>query len=125
MTPTARTRLGSAGEALARSRLESLGGQFLAANWRCSAGELDLVMRDGDELVFVEVKLRRGEAMGRAEEAVSRAKGRKLMAAADAFLAEHPDLDDLIWRIDLVAVTLDARGAVARFTHWPNAVLAE
>jgi Holliday junction resolvase-like predicted endonuclease len=46
------------------------------------------------------------------------------LAAAEWYLAEHPELDDLIWRIDLVAITLDASGAVRRLTHVPNAVVA-
>jgi uncharacterized protein (TIGR00252 family) len=90
MTATARSRLGKSGEELARRYLERKGFDFVAANWRCRAGELDLVMRDGDTLVFVEVKTRHGEAAG---------------------------------RVDLVAVTLDGRGAVERVTHWPDAVV--
>ena len=122
MSPTPRRRLGDRGEERARRFLEAKGYAFLAANWRCAAGELDLVMRDGDEVVFVEVKLRRGEAMGRAEEAVSSAKGRRLLASGEWFLADRPDLGDAIWRIDLVAITLDPSGAVKRVTHVENAV---
>ena len=122
MSPTPRRRLGDRGEERARRFLEAKGYAFLAANWRCAAGELDLVMRDGDEVVFVEVKLRRGEAMGRAEEAVSSAKGRRLLASGEWFLADRPDLGDAIWRIDLVAITLDPSGAVERVTHVENAV---
>ena len=119
---TPRRRLGTLGEAHARRYLAARGYQFITANWRCAAGELDLVMRDGDEVVCVEVKTRRGEGAGRAEEAISPAQGRRLLAAAEWFLTERPELGDLIWRIDLVAITLDARGAVSRVTHWPNAV---
>lgn len=124
MTATDRTRLGHAGEQFARVHLESLGWTFVTANWHCRAGELDLVMRDGDELVFVEVKLRRGEQSGSAEEAVSVRKARRLMAAADYFLFEHPGFQDLIWRIDLLAITLDATGVVRRTSHIENAILA-
>jgi putative endonuclease len=124
MTLTDRMRLGHAGEHFARSHLEALGWKFVAANWHCHSGEIDLVMRDGDELVFVEVKLRHGERAGRAEEAVSSRKARRLMAAADYFLLEHPACQDLIWRIDLLAITLDATGAVRRTSHIENAILA-
>ena len=58
--PDARRRLGDQGEGHARRYLEARGLTFVAANWRCPAGELDLVMRDGDEIVFVEVKTRHG-----------------------------------------------------------------
>ena len=67
-------------------------------------------MTDGDELVFVEVKTRVGRAMGSAEEALTSSKARKLVATAEWYLAEHPELGDPIWRIDLVAITLDATG---------------
>ena len=122
MSPTARRGLGDAGERHARRYLEAKGYAFVAANWRCPAGELDLVMRDGDELVFVEVKTRRGEGAGRAEEAVSPAKGRRLLAAAEWFLAGSPELSELVWRVDLIAITLDPAGAVRRLTHLVNAV---
>lgn len=124
MNPTPRRRLGTRGEDQARRYLEDRGYQFLAANWHCAAGELDLVMRDGNEIAFVEVKTRRGEASGRAEEAISAAQGRRLLAAAEWFLAEHPELDDLIWRIDLVAITLTDADAGPRLTHVVNAVVS-
>ena len=120
--PTPARRLGDGGEGHARRFLEAKGYVFVAANWRCPAGELDLVMRDGEEVVFVEVKTRRGEGMGRAEEAITPAKAGRLLTTGEWFLAQTPDLADAIWRVDLVAITLDRRGAVARLTHAVNAV---
>lgn len=120
MTPTARQGLGAAGERLARRHLEQRGYQFIAANWRCSSGELDLVMRDGEVLVFVEVKTRRGDRLGAAEEAVTGAQANRLLIAAQCFLAERADLVDPFWRIDLVAVTLAPSGAVSRLSHVEN-----
>lgn len=125
MSPTARRRTGDRGEALARDLLEQQGLRWIASNWHCAAGELDLVMQDREELVFVEVKTRRGESHGRAEESVTPAKGRRLLAAAEWFVAEHPDLGQMIWRIDLVAITLDRDGAVVRSTHLVNAIVAD
>ena len=122
MSPTARRRLGDRGEERARRYLEGKGYVFVAANWRCPAGELDLVMRDGEEVVFVEVKTRRGEAMGRAEEAISPAKARRLLAAGESYLARTPEPAEAIWRVDLVAITLDRSGAVERLTHVENAI---
>ena len=122
MSPTPRRRLGDQGEGHARRYLEARGLTFVIANWRCPAGELDLVMRDGDEIVFVEVKTRHGERMGRAEEAISAAQGRRLLAAGEWFLAETTAPADAIWRVDLVAITLDGTGAVRRLTHVVNAV---
>jgi putative endonuclease len=120
---TARTRLGWSGEGHARRFLEARGLRYVEGNWRCPAGELDLVMRDGDEVVFVEVKTRRGEGMGRAEEAVSAAQAGRLLAAGEWYLAAAPELADRVWRIDLVAITLAADGSVARISHVENAVV--
>jgi putative endonuclease len=120
---TPRLRLGRGGETAARTFLEGLGYTFVAANWRWRSGELDLVMRDGDLLVFVEVKTRHGEAAGRAEEGISYAQGRRILATAELFVAKHPDLDVSAWRVDLVAVTIDRGDNPVRITHWPDAIV--
>jgi putative endonuclease len=120
---TTRTEFGLRGERYARARLERLGWSFVAANWHCRAGELDLIMRAEDALIFVEVKTRRGEWGGRAEESISTAKAARLLNAAEWFVAEHPDLDGLIWRIDLVAITVNDQDRVERWTHIRNAVV--
>ncbi|MCC6675041.1 MAG: YraN family protein [Thermomicrobiales bacterium] len=113
--------LGARAEALAVDALVRRGYRLIETNWRCSAGELDAVMMDEQELVFVEVKARTGSARGAAEEALTMAKARKLAAAAEWYLAEHPEIGDPIWRIDLVAITVDRSGAAVRFTHIANA----
>ncbi|CAA9583025.1 MAG: hypothetical protein AVDCRST_MAG87-3603 [uncultured Thermomicrobiales bacterium] len=122
MTATPRRLLGTAGEGHARRYLETRGLDYLESNWRCPSGELDLVMRDGDELVFVEVKTRRGDGMGSAEEGVSVAQSRRLLRAAAQYIAMHPGVGDPVWRIDLVAITLDRSGAVSRVSHAANAI---
>lgn len=122
MSRTARQGLGDAGEALARRRLEALGYAFIDANWRCPHGELDLVMRDGDILVFVEVRTRHGEWHGTAEESITPAKATRLLRAATAYLDCHPPVADLFWRIDVVAITLSRSGAITRVAHLVDAV---
>ncbi len=122
VTRTARQVLGTAGEGLARRYLEQRGYRFVAANWRRPYGELDLIMRDGNVLVFVEVKTRRGERHVTAEESLTAAQARRLLLGAQSFLAQRADLAGLFWRIDLVAVTLTPTGAVARLTHIVDAV---
>jgi putative endonuclease len=124
VTRTARQGLGATGEQIARQRLEQRGYTFVTANWRCSTGELDLVMQDEQIVVFCEVKIRRGEAMGTAEEAISPAQGRRLLKTAQLFLTEHVEFNDTFWRIDLYAITLDRGGAIARETHVVDAVHA-
>lgn len=122
--PTKRSTLGSVGEGIARRLLEAQGLSWVESNWHCLAGEIDLVMRDGDELVFVEVKLRRGDMAGRAEESISPSKGKKLLATGGWYVEAHPEVGDPIWRIDLLAITLDRSGRVERVSHVPNAVVA-
>jgi putative endonuclease len=97
--------------------------RFVVANWHCRAGELDLVMLDGDELAVIEVKARRGERSGRAEESISSSKARKLLAAAEWFVAAHDEHHARIWRIDLLALTYDQGGRITRIAHMPNAIV--
>lgn len=124
VTRTTRQQLGDAGEQLARRHLQDEGYAFIAANWSCPSGELDLVMSDGDVIVFVEVKTRRGENLGAAEESVTAFKIGRLLRAAEIYLASRPELADHFWRIDVIAVTVLPTGAVGRFTHMINAVQA-
>ncbi len=120
----ARRSTGAAGEALAVTFLRKQGYTLLAQNWRCRHGELDAVMQDGGELVFVEVRTRRGTALGSAAELVTPAKQRRLARLAAAYLAaldEHSQAWAGPWRIDVVAVQLDARGH-STIEHLPSAV---
>ena len=122
VTQTTRQVLGTAGEQLARRHLEQRGYRFVAANWRRPYGELDLIMRDGNVLVFVEVKTRRGERLVTAEESLTPAQARRLLRGAQFFLAERVELASFFWRIDLVAITLGPTGVVSRLTHIVDAV---
>jgi putative endonuclease len=115
--------LGPTGERDARAYLESKGMRFIASNWRCLVGELDLVMLDRNELVFVEVKARKGDYAGRAEEAVGKAKSRKLLATGEWFVSKHPEHHARIWRIDLLALTYDSTGQIKRIGHIENAIV--
>ena len=106
--PHARRKLGDAGEEAAARFLVARGYVVLARNYRCSAGEIDLVCRDGETLVFVEVKTRRGVAFGIPEEAVTARKLARLAAAGQHYLqGQSPETD---WRIDVVAIELDPSG---------------
>jgi putative endonuclease len=121
---TERMKLGPDGEHHARLILERKGMDFVEANWRAPSGEIDLVMRDGELLVMVEVKVRRGERAGTAEESISRAKATRLLVTGEWYVAEHPEHADRPWRIDLVAITIDGRGVVTRVQHIEDAVVA-
>lgn len=99
-----RKAAGAAWELVARKYLETAGLRLLAANQRYRMGELDLVMRDGDVVVFVEVRYRRSSRFGGSAASVDAAKQRKLLLAAQCFLVEHPDLARHACRFDVVAM---------------------
>lgn len=98
-----RVRLGRYGEALAVRYLRDLGMEVLDRNWRCAHGEVDVVARDGDCLVFCEVKTRRPSRFGEPVEAVTLAKAMRLRRLAAAYLASH-EVRAAGVRIDVVGV---------------------
>lgn len=104
------TGLGRYGERVAAQRLVDQGMVLLDRNWRCELGEIDLVLRDGDVLVFCEVKTRSSAAYGHPLEAVTPTKGARLRRLAARWLEEH-DVHPRDVRIDLVGVLLATRGA--------------
>lgn len=118
--PDRRRTLGAFGEQAAADLLIRRGHRVLARRWRCPLGEIDLITEDGPELVFVEVRARRGGPPGAAAESVGRAKRARLARLAYSYLAETGD--ERPWRIDVVAVELDASGRVTDISHIPSAV---
>jgi putative endonuclease len=98
-----RPHRGDAGEDLACEELRRLGFRILARNFRCRAGEIDVVAEERGTVVFVEVKERRGESHGSAIEAVTAAKRQKVIRAARIYAALH-GLSDAPLRFDVVAI---------------------
>lgn len=121
--PDDRKQVGNAAEDYVRRYLEGQGYVFRHANWRYNHGELDLVMDHGCDLVFVEVKARRSEAAGRAEEGLSKKQQGVLLRTAEMYALTVPEAEGRYWRIDLVALTLGYDGDVQELTHYPNAVV--
>ena len=118
-------RLGEWGERQARLHLEDKGYSLLANNFRCRAGEIDIVARQGDQVVFVEVKARRGDAYGRAEESISPARAERLADVAEEFMQTRMagEFDSgTAWRIDLVCLNMDRQGRLLSVNHIENAV---
>lgn len=100
--------LGLQAEQKARRYLENKGLQFVTQNFRCKAGEIDLVMRSGDEWVFVEVKFRQNNYYGTAAEYFTRSKATKVKRAiAQYFLMSGHNSEHTAHRIDLVAIDGD------------------
>lgn len=89
-------------------------------NWRCPAGEIDIVARDVQGLAFVEVRTRRGKEYGTPEESLTPAKQAKLIELAQTYVQEHNWLGD--WRIDVVAVEMTRGGKLLRVDLIENAV---
>ena len=108
-------RTGARGEQIATGWLLSQGMQVLASNWRCGAGEIDIVARDERTLVVVEVKTRTSQRFGDPAEAVAGVKLRRLRHLAALFLAGQPQHFPYV-RIDVVAVLL-LPGARPRVKH--------
>ena len=94
-------------EAAARDHLLAAGLRALAANAQARHGEIDLVMRDGDTVVFVEVRYRRSAAFGGGFASVDAGKRRRLVLAARQFLAAHRDLRDAPCRFDVIDASGD------------------
>jgi putative endonuclease len=116
-------RHGELGERAARKQLRRQGLKFLTANFRSARGEIDLVMRDHDCLVFVEVKTRSSEEWGRPAAAVDRERRQRLSRAALDYLRllKNPQVKV---RFDVVEVLL-ADGAVKEVRHLPNTFAME
>lgn len=114
--PWARARaIGDRGEDLACVHLEGLGWEVLGRNWRCPDGELDVIARDGEQLVFCEVKTRRSVRFGEPVEAVGQDKAQRLRRLAWAWLEEHGGRGQA-FRIDVLGV-LAPPDAEPRLTH--------
>ncbi len=99
----ARLALGAAGEEQAAAWYEEHGYHVVHRNWRCRDGELDLVVRRGRELVFVEVKTRRTDRFGIPAEAVTRTKQRRLRTLAGRYLAATGERAGSL-RFDVVSI---------------------
>ncbi len=112
---------GRAGEAAAVDILRRLGYQVVRTNYRVREGEIDIVASLGDQIVFVEVKTRRSSSFGSPEESIPPRKVERLVAAAQSYLAET-GAEQADWRIDLLAIEMDAAGHVVRSNLVENAI---
>ncbi len=119
---TSAQRLGRWGERLAAAYLEQRGYAILACNARTPYGELDLVARQGEVTVFVEVKTRRSQSFGLPEAGVTPRKQAHLLSAAQSYLQTHPDLNG-DWRVDVIAIRrLVSADAEPEIVHFENAL---
>lgn len=98
-----RKRLGERGEDAAAAYLERAGMTVVERNWRCSAGEVDIVALDGDSIVLVEVKTRKSTSKGTPEDAITPAKQRRYARLAEAYV-QHAGAAETPVRFDVVTL---------------------
>ena len=99
-----RQELGKSGENLAVDELMAQGYAVIARRYRTRHGEIDIIARDGETLVFVEVRRKSGEGCGAAAESVTRDKQRRVIRMAIDYLARNDLYDKCAVRFDVVAI---------------------
>ena len=99
------SEIGTWAESEARHYLETHGLKFVKRNFRCKSGEVDLVMLDGDIIVFVEVRYRSSSQFGAGFETITNTKQRRLITAASLFLVRHRRFSKHCCRFDVVSVS--------------------
>jgi len=114
---------GRAGEETAARWLERNGIRVLDRNWRQGRNEVDLVVRDGSTIAFVEVKTRRLGPWGTPAMAIDAGKRRRLIRASSAWIAAHPGAGRE-FRFDIMEIT-NAAGGEPLVDYWPDAFCAD
>lgn len=114
-----RALLGRWGERYCERYLKRKGLVCVARNFLCKTGEIDLVMADGEAIVFVEVKTRTNEEVIKAQEAVNRTKQKKIISASKFFVSQY-NLKGRYVRFDVVAIVLGEKGE-PEVRHYENA----
>ncbi|HOV99214.1 MAG TPA: YraN family protein [Bacteroidota bacterium] len=109
--------LGKEGESLAVKYLQELGFEILECNYRFQHTEIDIVAKDGDDLVFVEVKTRTSARYGTPEDALTEIKEERLYAAAEGYYFEH-NIDDQPCRFDFIGI--EKTGSKVKINHIKN-----
>ena len=118
---------GQAAESWAQTYLEKKGLRLIEQNYQCRHGDIDLVMKDNDTVVFVEVRFRRSNRYGSGIESVDFRKQAKLVACAKHYLQKHGTTDKQKCRFDVLALGADLASGnttneTAQQVQWiPNA----
>jgi putative endonuclease len=118
---TRRKELGNWGETYAANYPEKLGYEVLRRNVRTPYGEIDIVAKEKNQLVFVEVKTRSSKKFGNPEDSVTEGKIIHLIESAVSFLQENPEYTE-DWRVDVIAIQVDSQSNSPSLTHFENAL---
>src|SRR4030042_5738776 len=116
-----RKEVGALGEKLAVDFLKKRGYKIIQRNFRCREGEIDIITKQGECLVFVEVRTKKSSGFGIPEESITPVKSRKLVDLANIYLQNCSSLPQS-WRIDVIAVELKPDNKLSRLEHIENAV---
>jgi putative endonuclease len=114
-------QFGDIGEKIASNFLCINGYKIIEKNYRCRDGEIDIVARQRDTIVFIEVKTRKNLLYGTPEEAITPSKMMKLKAVAEQYEQTHENLPP-DWRIDVVAIEINGAGKISRIELIENAI---
>ncbi len=117
-----RKRTGDAGEEIARQFLEGKGFLTIERNWRYGRGEIDIIAKDGDVLVFIEVKTQKRDSFGDPEDWITRRKQGQIARTAMGYLTEN-GIETTECRFDVV--TVDQRGEKTAVNHIEDAFWAD
>jgi putative endonuclease len=98
------TTIGQHAEKEAWQFLATQGFELLEKNFSCRAGEIDLIVRDTETLVFVEVRFRQNSSYGSGAETVTSAKRRRIIRTAEYYLLGNPDTANLDFRFDVISI---------------------
>lgn len=118
---TPQQQLGDRGETLAAQHLRERGYTIEAMNWYCTQGEIDIIARRDNILVFIEVKTRRASTTESAFASINARKQEKLIAAVHHYLRDHPH-ENIIWRIDAIAIALPPNNQAPVIDHVEDAL---
>ncbi len=102
---TTQQHSGGKAEQLAQAFLERQNLQFIIKNYYCRRGEIDLIFKDNDALVFIEVRYRRQIYFGSACETIDNTKQKKLIKAAEHYLHSHQLTESMASRFDVIGIT--------------------
>jgi putative endonuclease len=116
-----RKETGNIGEQLALNFLKEKGFRILETNYRCPMGEIDIIARQKECLVFVEVRTKGNSAFGSPEESITLTKKRHLISSANHYLQEQEKMPSS-WRIDVVAVEMESDNRLKRIELIENAI---
>jgi len=113
--------LGRLGESLAAEFLEKLGYSIIERNFRTPYGELDLVSKHGNVIIFTEVKTRASSSLGPPEISINYKKAEHIRSSAEYYIQQHPEMSDE-WRIDVISIQMQSKNIPPNIIHFENAI---